>query len=258
MVLLLPNGLAGLLLGLGKVTPAILPVVRAANEQLIRFFDVDRHGHGELRLTPVGVDVDFVSPTTVAEPNSPVEVLASFRLDAGNGYAGAQIMPDYDSLLGEMDMIVTSTSGAGKKILDITKVKPGCVITDVARPLDLPPSEVAKRPDVLVIESGEIDLPTKVKGLKSIGLPPNVIYACLAETITLALEGREVFSAHPLTELVFDLPPGCRHVRAGFGLVPPAYADPTPEPNPAPASPAPAAPGSPAPASPAPASPAPS
>ncbi|HMY98577.1 MAG TPA: saccharopine dehydrogenase NADP-binding domain-containing protein, partial [Burkholderiaceae bacterium] len=108
---------------------------------------------------------------------------------------------DYDSLLAEMDMIVTSTSGAGKKILDIMKVKPGCVITDVARPLDLPPSEVAKRPDVLVIESGEIELPTQVKGLKSIGLPPNVIYACLAETIVLALEGRfEVFTIGRDTE----------------------------------------------------------
>ena len=108
---------------------------------------------------------------------------------------------DYDSLLGDMDMIVTSTSGAGKKILDIMKVKPGCVITDVARPLDLPPSEVAKRPDVLVIESGEIELPTQVKGMKSIGLPTNVIYACLAETIVLALEGRfEVFTIGRDTE----------------------------------------------------------
>ena len=108
---------------------------------------------------------------------------------------------DYDSLLGDMDMIVTSTSGAGKKILDITKVKPGCVITDVARPLDLPPEEVAKRPDVLVIESGEIELPTQVKGMKTIGLPKNVIYACLAETIVLALEGRfEVFTIGRDTE----------------------------------------------------------
>jgi len=108
---------------------------------------------------------------------------------------------DYDELLADMDMIVTSTSGAGKKILDITKVKPGCVITDVARPLDLPPEEVAKRPDVLVIESGEIELPSKCKGLRNIGLPPNVIYACLAETITLALEGRfEVFTIGRDTE----------------------------------------------------------
>ena len=108
---------------------------------------------------------------------------------------------DYDNLLADMDMIVTSTSGAGKSILNIMKVKPGCVITDVARPLDLPASDVAKRPDVLVIESGEIELPTKVHGMKSIGLPPNVIYACLAETIVLALEGRfEVFTVGRETE----------------------------------------------------------
>jgi predicted amino acid dehydrogenase len=91
--------------------------------------------------------------------------------------------------LGEMDMIVTATSGVGKKVLDIMKVKPGCVITDVARPLDLPPEEIVRRPDVLVIESGEIQLPGDVQ-MRDIGLPKNVTYACLAETIVLALEGR--------------------------------------------------------------------
>lgn len=99
-----------------------------------------------------------------------------------------------DKYLADMDVIVTATSGMGKKILDITKVKPGCVITDVARPLDLSPEEVAKRPDVLVIESGEILLPGNPK-LKDIGLPPKVVYACLAETIVLALDRRfEVFT----------------------------------------------------------------
>jgi predicted amino acid dehydrogenase len=94
-----------------------------------------------------------------------------------------------DPALPDMDMVVTATSGAGRKVLDIMKVKPGCVITDVARPLDLPPEEVARRPDVLVIESGEILLPGDVK-MKDIGLPPGVVYACLAETIVLALAGR--------------------------------------------------------------------
>ena len=94
-----------------------------------------------------------------------------------------------DKDIADMDMIVTATSGAGKKVLDIMKVKPGCVITDVARPLDLPPEDVAKRPDVLVIESGEIRLPGKIV-MKNIGLPQNVAYACLAETIVLALDGR--------------------------------------------------------------------
>lgn len=94
-----------------------------------------------------------------------------------------------DKHLSDMDVIVTTTSAAGKSVLDIMKVKPGCVITDVARPLDLSPEDVAKRPDVLVIESGEIELPGNPE-MKNIGLPHRVVYACLAEVIALALEGR--------------------------------------------------------------------
>jgi predicted amino acid dehydrogenase len=91
--------------------------------------------------------------------------------------------------LTEMDLIVTATSAAGTRVLDIMKVKPGCVITDVARPLDMSAEDVAKRPDVLVIESGEIELPGEVH-MRDIGLPDGVAYACLAETVVLALEGR--------------------------------------------------------------------
>jgi predicted amino acid dehydrogenase len=101
-----------------------------------------------------------------------------------------------DKYLEDMDVIVTATSaGGGKSVIDIMKVKPGCIITDVARPLDLSAEDVAKRPDVLVIESGEILLPGKNVEMKDIGLPPKVAYACLAETIVLALEGRyEIFT----------------------------------------------------------------
>ncbi len=95
-----------------------------------------------------------------------------------------------DGHLGDMDVIVTATSGAGKRVIDICKVKPGCVITDVARPLDLSAEDVAKRPDVLVVESGEIKLPGADVRMKGIGLPAGVAYACLAETVVLALEGR--------------------------------------------------------------------
>ncbi|MBF0224231.1 MAG: dehydrogenase [Desulfobacterales bacterium] len=94
-----------------------------------------------------------------------------------------------DKYLSEMDVIVTASSDFSNKKLDIMKVKPGCVITDVARPLELGPEDIAKRPDVLVIESGEILLPGNPE-MKDIGLPPKVAFACLAETIVLALEGR--------------------------------------------------------------------
>jgi predicted amino acid dehydrogenase len=110
-------------------------------------------------------------------------------LEKDNPRAMVHIAATPGEFLPDMDMIVTATSGAGKKVLDIMDVKPGCVITDVARPLDLSAEDVAKRPDVLVIESGEIELPGDVE-MKNIGLPPGVAYACLAETVVLALEGR--------------------------------------------------------------------
>ncbi len=153
-------------------------------------------GSVSARLLAMSFDEVYLAGRTLSKLD---ELKASILKETPNAKVFTTI--DYNNQLSDMDMIVTSTSGAGKEILDIMKVKPGCVITDVARPLDLPASDVAKRPDVLVIESGEIDLPTKVKGLKSIGLPPNVVYACLAETIVLALEGRfEVFTVGRDTE----------------------------------------------------------
>jgi predicted amino acid dehydrogenase len=103
--------------------------------------------------------------------------------------ANVHISTRADKFLPDMDLIVTATSAAGKKILDIMQVKPGCIITDVARPLDLSPQDVTKRPDVLYIESGEIELPGEVR-MRNIGLPQGIAYACLAETIVLALDGR--------------------------------------------------------------------
>ena len=120
----------------------------------------------------------------------PAKLLAlKADIERENPRAEVYVGADADEHIADMDVIVTATSGAGKKVLDIMKVKPGAVITDVARPLDLSAEDVAKRPDVLVIESGEIELPGDPQ-MKGIGLPKGVAYACLAETIVLALEGR--------------------------------------------------------------------
>jgi predicted amino acid dehydrogenase len=110
-------------------------------------------------------------------------------IERENPRAVIHVGANADEHIADMDVIVTATSGAGKKVLDIMKVKPGAVITDVARPLDLSAEDVSKRPDVLVIESGEIELPGDPQ-MKGIGLPKGIAYACLAETIVLALEGR--------------------------------------------------------------------
>lgn len=88
------------------------------------------------------------------------------------------------------DLIVTATSAFGQRILDVSACKPGAVICDVARPPDIGPREAALRPDVAVIESGEVLIPGDIDFGYDIGLPPKTAYACLAETALLAMEGR--------------------------------------------------------------------
>ena len=95
-----------------------------------------------------------------------------------------------DDYVGDCDLIVTTTTALNTRIIDITKCKPGAVICDIARPPDITEEEAALRPDVLVIESGEILLPGQPNFGMDIGLPPGVAYACLAETALLALDGR--------------------------------------------------------------------
>lgn len=95
-----------------------------------------------------------------------------------------------DDFSSECDLLITTTSGQGEKILDISLVKAGAVICDVSRPFDISKSEAITRPDVMVVASGEVLLPGDVEMKIDIGLEGDMVYACLAETALLALEGR--------------------------------------------------------------------
>jgi predicted amino acid dehydrogenase len=92
--------------------------------------------------------------------------------------------------VGQCDLIVTATSAFGLRVLDVSQCKPGAVILDVALPPDISAEEAAVRPDVLVVESGEVLIPGPVDFSFDIGLPPHVSYACLAEAALLAMEER--------------------------------------------------------------------
>lgn len=107
-----------------------------------------------------------------------------------NPKAKVQISTDADNFSDICDLIITTTSGQGKTVLDIMQVKPGCVICDVSRPFDIKEEDAIKRPDVLVIASGEVTLPGNIDMNVDLGLEGNIVYACLAETAILAMEGK--------------------------------------------------------------------
>jgi hypothetical protein len=104
--------------------------------------------------------------------------------------ANVTIATKAGGMLGDCDLIVTATSAFGQRIVDVSQCKPGAVVCDVARPPDINKAEADLRPDVLVIESGEVLIPGDIDFGYDIGLPPKTAYACLAETALLAMEGR--------------------------------------------------------------------
>ena len=95
-----------------------------------------------------------------------------------------------DAYIGDADLIITTTSALTGKVINVDKLKPGAVVCDVARPPDVKEADAARRPDVLIVESGEIMLPGTPDFGFDIDMPPGTAYACLSETALLAMEGK--------------------------------------------------------------------
>lgn len=86
--------------------------------------------------------------------------------------------------------IVIAVTSAIDTIIDVDDLKPGAIVCDVARPRSVSKAVAEKRDDVLVIEGGVVEVPGDVNFNLNFGFPPGTAYACMAETMILALEGR--------------------------------------------------------------------
>ncbi len=89
----------------------------------------------------------------------------------------------------EADAVITVTSSDSAVILP-EHLKPGAVVCDVSRPRDVSVRVAKERPDVLVIEGGVVSVPGNVEFGMDFGFPPKTAYACMSETMILALENR--------------------------------------------------------------------
>ena len=98
------------------------------------------------------------------------------------------ITTDMRSLAGA-ELILTVTS-ALHDVIRPEYLQPGSVVCDVARPRDVSAMVASARDDILVIDGGMVDVPGAVDFHFNFGFPPGKAYACMAETMILALEGR--------------------------------------------------------------------
>ncbi|MCR4398525.1 MAG: aminotransferase class III-fold pyridoxal phosphate-dependent enzyme [Firmicutes bacterium] len=96
---------------------------------------------------------------------------------------------EIDRYLGISDVVVTATSSLGA-IVTPTNVKHGAVVCDLSRPPNVSRRIVDERPDVLAIDGGVVALPGRPSLGWDFGFETGLAYACMAETIMLALEHR--------------------------------------------------------------------
>jgi predicted amino acid dehydrogenase len=91
--------------------------------------------------------------------------------------------------LPQAHVVVTVTS-ALDAVIEPEMLRPGAVVCDVARPRDVSVRVAEERDDVLVIEGGSVRVPGSDLSFNfDFGFPPGTAYACMAETMILALEG---------------------------------------------------------------------
>ncbi len=94
------------------------------------------------------------------------------------------------SLLADADLILTVTSAVTEDVIRPEHLRAGSVVCDVARPRDVSAMVATARDDILVIDGGMVDIPGTVDFHFDFGFPEGKAYACMAETMALALEGR--------------------------------------------------------------------
>ncbi len=125
----------------------------------------------------------------VARTLEPLTELQS-RLQAAHSDLEVTISQDASEAVHDADLVV-AVSSSQDTLIEPEDLKPGSVITDVARPRNISSQVNLKRPDVLVLDGGVIEVPGAHADLGfNFGFPPRMVEACMAETMILALSGR--------------------------------------------------------------------
>jgi fatty aldehyde-generating acyl-ACP reductase len=133
-------------------------------------------------LAARGLDV-----TLVARDVKKLEQTASLvREETG---ASVCVQTDLSAAVRSAGVIVAVTS-AMEAVVDAADLQPGTIVCDVSRPRNVSKTVAEARRDVLVFEGGVVVVPGNVDFGMDFGFPRGTAYACMAETMILALEGR--------------------------------------------------------------------
>ena len=111
------------------------------------------------------------------------------ELKGRRGSASLEATNNIDEAVRDADLVILSTS-APSTLVNIQTFKPGAIICDVSQPRNVEAEVARMRQDILVIDGGVVKPPGEVNFNFNFGLAPGLAFACIAETMILALEER--------------------------------------------------------------------
>lgn len=165
-----------------------------ATEKAARLMDIDMDGANVLVLGASG-SIGKVLSYIMADQGRHLTLCAR-DLDRLQKVAGSirestgmvpRVSRDLKASLRQADVILC-VSSAIDALIEPDDLKPGALVCDVSRPRNVSVEVKRKRDDVLIIEGGVVNVPGDVQFNFDFGFPPGTSYACMAETMILALE----------------------------------------------------------------------
>ncbi|OZD49760.1 acetylornithine aminotransferase [Rhodococcus sp. 06-1477-1B] len=132
------------------------------------------------------------------------EMVASAGSGSGDlAVAAAEVAGDLDDLIRSRhiefftdpvaavrdSLIVIAATSAPQSLIDPTDLMQGAIVCDVAQPPNIGRDVRGERPDVTVFDGGIVRVPSGSDFGLTYGLAPGLTYACMAETMLIALSG---------------------------------------------------------------------
>jgi len=120
-------------------------------------------------------------------PDAPMEKFEAFVESEGKHRGLIEFSTDIDTVLARADVVISATS-ATEKVIHAGNLKTGAIVCDISRPANVSEEVDEARPDVLVIDGGVVEVPGMPSLGWDFGFEEGLAYACMAETMMLALE----------------------------------------------------------------------
>ncbi len=125
--------------------------------------------------------------------------LAEAAARIGDGPAALERLEDLGVLVGSTTpnadlrtaAVVVAATSSPHALISAEHLGPGAIVCDVSQPANVSSAVAAARPDVYILDGGVVTLPGGRDLGIGFGLAPGLAYACIAETILLALDRRE-------------------------------------------------------------------